>query len=794
MSGRLERVRQVLAELGAVGGISAQALAEVAGLDRSNASRELNRLVLTGEARKVPGKPVRFLPVTADRPMVDPPVVRRAPLPVVATPTPDPRPAERQPLDGLLGAAGSLKGAVALAKAAILYPGGGLHTLILGQTGVGKSLFAEEMYRFATANGVLPAQAPFVIFNCADYASNPQLLLSQLFGAVKGAYTGAAADRTGVVEQAAGGMLFLDEVHRLPPEGQEMLFLLLDRGQLRRLGDSQLRSVQVRVVSATTEDPESSLLGTFLRRIPMIIRLPSLADRPASERLDLILHHFQAEADRVGIPMELSARALSRLIQYTPRGNVGQLKAEIQLASARAFLEEALSPTGLVRVEEHSLPLPEVAPGRSPLVGTYRFTPGAAQLPTSHMSEAIYERIVRRVRELEAEGRAAESGAQISAEINAYFAGVTDVDPAWQQAVERQVGPQILSWAGEVLDLAHERLGLATPPRARVGLAMHIASTLERLRQSKPISYPRLRELKQKHPQEVAAAAAMAERLGKLAGVAIPPDETGFLASFLLGVGGRVAGRIGVLVICHGSQTARSLVETAREIEGDATRLASVDWPLGEPIEQLMDRAEAALRSLDTDQGALILVDMGPLVGVGDLLTARTHIPTRTVDMVSLPRLLEAVRQAAAIEITLDELARGVVEPSRAPDRAGPTPAEAPERRQLLQQMAGTLKGRMKMVDPARVVSAIGRALQQVEAELETTVELDLFAGLSMQLAYLVDELAAKRGDGPAPESRALPEGRVPSAIAKGLAIVEREFDVQVPASQMERMALTLGG
>lgn len=91
-------------------------------------------------------------------------------------------------------------------------------------------MFAEVMYSFAKEIGRIKRNAPFVTFNCADYANNPQLLMSQLFGVKKGAYTGADKDRMGLVEKADGGILFLDEVHRLPPEGQEMLFYLIDKG------------------------------------------------------------------------------------------------------------------------------------------------------------------------------------------------------------------------------------------------------------------------------------------------------------------------------------------------------------------------------------------------------------------------------------------------------------------------------------------------------------------------------------------------------------------------------------
>lgn len=91
-------------------------------------------------------------------------------------------------------------------------------------------MFAETMYKYAKEIGKLKANAPFVAFNCADYANNPQLLMSHIFGVKKGTYTGAIMDRIGLVEKANEGILFLDEVHRLPAEGQEMLFYLIDKG------------------------------------------------------------------------------------------------------------------------------------------------------------------------------------------------------------------------------------------------------------------------------------------------------------------------------------------------------------------------------------------------------------------------------------------------------------------------------------------------------------------------------------------------------------------------------------
>ena len=109
--------------------------------------------------------------------------------------------------------------------------------------------------------------------------------MSHLFGYAKGAFTGADEEKMGIIDQADGGMLFLDEIHRLPPEGQEMIFYFMDHGTYSRLGETtKSHEANVRIVGATTEDPGSSLLETFVRRIPINIKLPAFEKRPANEK------------------------------------------------------------------------------------------------------------------------------------------------------------------------------------------------------------------------------------------------------------------------------------------------------------------------------------------------------------------------------------------------------------------------------------------------------------------------------------------------------------------------------
>lgn len=149
-------------------GLTAGAVAEQLMIDRSNASRYLNELFKEKKITRSTGRPVIY----------SVPTINEGEQVHVDEST-------SVSFDTLVGANDSLKVSIQQAKAAILYPPRGLHTIIFGKTGTGKSLFAECMYRFAIDSKTLDEDAPFVSFNCADYAQNPQLLFGHIFGVKK---------------------------------------------------------------------------------------------------------------------------------------------------------------------------------------------------------------------------------------------------------------------------------------------------------------------------------------------------------------------------------------------------------------------------------------------------------------------------------------------------------------------------------------------------------------------------------------------------------------------------------
>lgn len=254
----------------------------------------------------------------------------------------------------LAGSEGSLRQIVNQIKIAVNYPPSGLPILIQGNTGVGKSYLAQLAYQYAIDQAVLKPSAPFLSFNCAQYADNAELLSSHLFGYMKGSFTGAISDRKGLLEEAEGGILFLDEVHRLSPEGQEKLFTFLDKGIFRRMGEaSGWRTGHIRFIFASNQNAAEYMLPTLYRRIPITVKIPDLKDRLPGERLHLICQYLLRESQRLNQPVIISRNVLNDMTDFEYSGNIGELINVIQYICGNALVN---SKDGQIRITRTCYP------------------------------------------------------------------------------------------------------------------------------------------------------------------------------------------------------------------------------------------------------------------------------------------------------------------------------------------------------------------------------------------------------------------------------------------------------
>ena len=224
-----------------------------------------------------------------------------------------------------------MKDAIALAERVAPHP---TTVLVTGESGTGKELIARLIHEASGRSGA------FVPVNCGAIPEN--LLESELFGHVKGSFTGATGDRIGLFEEADKGTLFLDEVGELPASLQVKLLRALQESEIRRVGESQPRKIDVRIVAATARDLDGDVqtgdfrADLYYRLNVVRVHLPPLRHR--SDEVPVLARHFlETYAERLSVPVEgFDPAALKALSGYAWPGNVRELENVVERAAVLA--------------------------------------------------------------------------------------------------------------------------------------------------------------------------------------------------------------------------------------------------------------------------------------------------------------------------------------------------------------------------------------------------------------------------------------------------------------------------
>lgn len=687
---RIDRVYQYVKEqtahldeehLNEVSGITTAEVADFFRIQRSNASKDLNNLVREGLIDKLDGRPVRYVCKT---------VFQHKPLSKyvesyreIESPVIKPKKAEflnsEDIFKRVVGAYSSMKNSTEQAKAAILYPPKGLNSLIIGPTGSGKTFFAHTMFQFAKQNKVIDDKKEMIVFNCADYASNPELLMSHLFGHVKGAFTGADQEKEGLISLANDSFLFLDEIHRLPPEGQEMVFYFMDNGTFAKLGETQKNNhSSVRIICATTEDPSSSLLNTFVRRIPITIQLPNFKDRTAKEKIDLVKIMMTMEAKRIQRKIVLSEDVVKALIGSVSYGNVGQLKSNVQLVTAQSFLNHMDQDEIHITIEELNESIKEglitLAHDRQAIADlTPLLTPQMIISPNEpldmfeedsyELPYNLYEIIGDKAAVLKEDGLTQDAiNHFISTDINVHLKsfyrnhGFTfDTENKLTEIIDQR----IINTTRKIYDYAKEALNYDFQTNFLYAMGFHISSFLNRL-QNKSETFSQdnenIKNMVAHYPEEMAVATVFKKMIEEDYQVEVPESEVHYLTVLLVSLKeNKEDGRIGIVVAAHGNSTASSMVQVVTQLL-KVDNLRAVDMPLEMKPKEAFEKIVEEVVSVDEGSGVMLLVDMGSLGTFSEEIKMETGIEVKVVDMVTTSIVLEAARKSSLLDTRLDDL------------------------------------------------------------------------------------------------------------------------------------------
>jgi DNA-binding NtrC family response regulator len=255
--------------------------------------------------------------------------------------------------------------------------------LIIGETGAGKELVARSIHQHSAR-----APRPFVPVNCGALAET--LLEAELFGHVRGAFTGAVADRKGLWEEAEGGTLFLDEIGETSPATQVKLLRALQEGEIRRVGAARPVRVDARVVAATNRDLEKEVAAgrfredLFYRLNVFTLRPPSLRERRSD--IPLLAERFlRASGDNVGRALSFLEETVKVLVAYDWPGNVRELESAVEYAALRAHGAEVAPEDLPLKLQSEEA----LAAARSPLAALYDDLPLLEELERRYLLHVL---------------------------------------------------------------------------------------------------------------------------------------------------------------------------------------------------------------------------------------------------------------------------------------------------------------------------------------------------------------------------------------------------------------------
>ncbi len=640
-------------------GLSAKQIADHFNIYRSTVSSMLNNAVKNKSYIKINSRPVLFVPLNVIQDNFDIPISKEEyTKEEIRELFFKKNMINKDPFSILIGYNGSQAAQVKQAQSAVLYPPKGLHTLITGESGTGKTLFAHAMYNYGkTIQRKSETEYPFVEFNCADYYHNPQLLLSQLFGHIRGAFTGAEKETTGLVEKANHGILFLDEIHRLPPEGQELLFYLMDSGQYRKMGEaSTTRKADVLIIGATTEDPNNVLLKTFKRRIPLSIQLPPLRKRPIVERLKLMEHLLSNEASITQRTYIIDAEIIKAMTVFDFPENIGQLASEIKILCARSFLENKNENSTEIQVPYHFLSeniksyyemhqhdgyefLNELKNYNYDLKVTPRKE--ISSLKDRYLNAQAYDVLLDKIGTYSKQGLSREQVAErISSAVADYYNDIlkqTSFKTIDKSEINKIIEPTIVDFSIQLMNDVKSQLHAAVSEQNVLILAFHLKFLIDRLKKTKNQTSSK------KTGDDVVDE--MISKIENTFQICLPEDEKNFFYLLIRNISDNTKteasenSKAALYILAHGN-TASSIADVCNRLL-QTNIVKSFDMPLTQDVQTSYKLFLQEIKSLHPSNGVMILADMGSLLYFGKRITQDTGISTHTISNVSTALALD---------------------------------------------------------------------------------------------------------------------------------------------------------
>lgn len=610
-------------------GSTTQEMEEALGMKRCNISTQLNRMTEEGILKKSGTRPVYYRLKTADAQD------------------------EHLSFRALVGKDGSLKNAVQLAKAAVLYPERPLHILLTGVAGTGKTSFGKEIFAFCEEIKRFSADVKWKEINCQYYRENETGLLQEL-------------------ETSSGKHLLLNHLQVLNHNHQVAIF--------RYFQEKEQLAERMIVCAADVENP-TELPEIVTEWFPVQIGIPRLAERGFRERFQLISSFFMEEAEKMGRTIKLNSELLYCLMLYPCAGELRQLGNDIRVGCANAYVREFQSSVqelhayiydfpiqirnGLLKWKQFHEQIEEIIPR------DYSYAYSATALNRlaavkGKEEKNIYTLIEKKEKELRKQGMEEEEINELIndeltdtlKELQSIY-GEKKLD---RESLAKIVDSRITSMVDQFLMYAGGKTGKAYPDATFYGICLHLSAFLEKTGDPRRISEETLVETMEGYKDEYRLCLEFAEKIEKEFQVPVPIEETVILTMFL-GTKDREEQekkRPVVLIAMHGSSAASSICSVVNALSVNRNTYA-FDFPLDMSTEQAYHLFVKKIQEIHGENGILLLHDTGSIKTIAGLAMQNTGIPIRCIEV---PFTLVALEcsQKAGMNTDLEEAYRGVLE------------------------------------------------------------------------------------------------------------------------------------
>ncbi|WP_412989548.1 PRD domain-containing protein [Pediococcus siamensis] len=614
-------------------GLTTKFISETLQLQRSNTSAVLNQLVHERKLKKINSRPVRYL--LAEK-------------------------SDNDPFSELVGANGSLKQAIQLAKAAVLYPSGNLNIQLTAQPGCGTSVFVKKIIEFAEKNKVIKQNGPKIHINCRNYANDIHSLDKKLFG--------EASDHSdSCFNKGTNGVIFINHYEYLDASQQAKIIDLLDTTSMYPDFSDEKNSSQkppFLIFSCSSQNQRP-----IEQKVPVTITLPTLESRSLTEKLELINLFFMGEARTAGrkivVPLEVSEAIL--LADYVH--NVKELFTTIIMACASAYVrvvssnEQAIQLSlddlkpitrqGLLKVKENEAAL-------ATIFGNSETAIFDAEKDSKKSSQTIkqdlYGNINKQYTTLVDKGFSGENIKNVITEhIDRLFSKYNYYDyldnNTNQEQLAKIVNPNIIKIVQAWLESSRKLLKRNFENSVFYGLCLHINSLLMMKTNVERISEPQSYHLIKQYPNEYKETIKLAQVLQNELNLNLSTGEIALLMMFIIEPKMKNdTGHPVLLYIMHGSATASSLMETTNSLNQNHYAFA-YDMNLDVSTNIAMKEISSLIKKIDQGKGVIVIYDMGSIKTMLNAISEKVNIKIR---MIQIPITLIGIDAARKSSMETD--------------------------------------------------------------------------------------------------------------------------------------------